>query len=138
MDPDGSGTRSTMTRGDAAAFSPGVARRETVGAFRFDVPGHLDVGGWRPGQAVRHTIGWFDFGRQDEAGFEAESGFESGGLNADAPLSESADLLRKLAAALQAPLTALDLPGGVLEWPAPLLPYQREGVLTLLERRELL
>lgn len=127
-----------MTRADSSAFSPGVARRETVGAFRFDVPGHLEVGAWKPGQAVRHTIGWFDFGRQDESGLEGEGGFEGGGLNAEAPMSEAADLLRRLAAALQAPLTTLDLPGGVLEWPAPLLPYQREGVLTLLERRELL
>jgi SNF2 family DNA or RNA helicase len=103
-----------------------------------EAPRALEVGAWKLSQAVRHTIGWFDFGRPEESGLEGEAAFEGGGLNADAPVSEAADLLRRLAAALQAPLTALDLPGGVLEWPAPLLPYQREGVLTLLERRELL
>lgn len=48
------------------------------------------------------------------------------------------DLDERLSAILQPPLEGLVAPGGVLEWPNALLPYQIEGVRTLLERHELL
>lgn len=48
------------------------------------------------------------------------------------------DFERRLAAILQPPLHALLAPSGVLDWPAPLLSYQLDGVQALLERRELL
>ncbi len=117
-------------------FNLGVAKREKVGAFRQGVTGYLDIGGWDLGRAIRHTVGWFDYDTLDDpalAGGEATEGD-----TASAPLSEAADLMRRLAAALQPPLTNLVTPDGVLEWPAPLLPYQREGVLALLSRRALL
>ena len=117
-------------------FSMGVAKREKVGAFRQSVPAYIEVGDWKLGRAVRHTVGWFDYDTLDDplsAGGEATAG-----EGAPAPLSDAADLMRRLAAALQPPLTVLTTPDGVLEWPAPLLPYQREGVLALLARRALL
>jgi SNF2 family DNA or RNA helicase len=118
-------------------FSIGIAKREPVGAFRSGVPAYMEVGAWNLGRAVRHTVGWFDYDTLDDplmAGGEAAGE----GVGGEAPLSEAADLMRRLAAALQPPVTALATPDGVLEWPSPLLPYQREGVLALLSRRALL
>jgi SNF2 family DNA or RNA helicase len=89
------------------------------------------------GRALRHTIGWFDY---DSLNNPLEDGDGAGGEGAEtqAPLSAAADMMRRLAAALQAPLTTIATPNGLLEWPAPLLPYQREGILALLSRRALL
>lgn len=116
----------------------GRPRREPVGALRLGTPASTDAHGWEPGRAIRHTIGWFDYDALNDPAemLVGEGGAE--GAGAQAPLSEAADLLRKLAAALQAPLAALSPSAGVLQWPAPLLPYQREGVMALLSRRALL
>lgn len=48
------------------------------------------------------------------------------------------NLVERLSAVLQPPAEAIFAATGTLDWPAPLLPYQREGVRALLERRELL
>ena len=117
-------------------FSLGVVKREKVGAFRQGVSGCLEVGAWDLGRAIRHTVGWFDYDTLDDPTLAGGETAEGDGTQA--PLSDAADLMRRLAAALQPPLTALVTPDGVLEWPAPLLPYQREGVLALLSRRALL
>ena len=117
-------------------FSVGVVKREKVGAFRSSVPLYLDVGDWKLDRAIRHTVGWFDYDTLDDPALIGGEATE--GEGSQASLSEAADLMRRLAAALQPPLTALTTPDGVLEWPAPLLPYQREGVMALLTRRALL
>lgn len=48
------------------------------------------------------------------------------------------DLIYRLAAKLQPPISMLHYSEGVLVWPAPLLPYQRDGVGMLISRAELL
>lgn len=117
-------------------LSAGIPRREPVGAFRRGEPQALEAGEWGLGRALRHAIGWFDYGVEDE--FPDAPSAEADGADANAPVSEAAKMLRHLAVVLQPPLIAPDDPENVLEWPAPLLPFQREGVLTLLARRELL
>lgn len=47
-------------------------------------------------------------------------------------------LTARLAALLQPPLAQLVAPSGLLQWHAPLLPYQQQGVQALLENRALL
>lgn len=113
----------------------GAARSEPVGAFRRGEPKTQEAGDWGMGRALRHAIGWFDYGAEDEFSDAPDAGE---GAGADAPVSEAARLLRHLAVVLQAPLLAPDSPENVLEWPAPLLPFQRAGVLALITRRELL
>lgn len=54
------------------------------------------------------------------------------------PSPPQSDIDARLAAILQPPLEELLAPGGVLEWPGTLLPFQTDGVRALLERRELL
>ena len=116
----------------------GVAKRETVGAFRQAIPAHFEVGEWKMGRVMRHTIGWFDFDKLDDPlEGQGENEIEEG-AGGGAPLSELADMMRRLAVALQPPIAEFEGPNGVLEWPAPLLPYQREGVLALMSRRQLL
>jgi SNF2 family DNA or RNA helicase len=103
--------------------------------MRLGVPDRVSVVPWRSPGAVRLSIGWFDDTGsdlpQDEAGGEGADG-------AGAPLADAADLMRRLAVALQPPISLPEIRNGTLEWPAPLLPYQRIGVVTLLERRSLL
>ncbi len=101
----------------------GVAKRETVGAFGLAAPGHYEVGEWKMGRVMRHTIGWFDFDKLDDP-LEEQNKFESEeGAGGQAPLGELADMMRRLAVALQPPIAEFEGPNGVLEWPAPLLPY---------------
>ncbi|MCX6360399.1 MAG: SNF2-related protein [Armatimonadetes bacterium] len=58
---------------------------------------------------------------------------------APGPVSAQTDaLIARLVAVLQPPLEQLVAPGGVLQWHAPLLPYQQQGVQALLERPALL
>jgi SNF2 family DNA or RNA helicase len=118
-------------------LNAGVAKREKVGIFRLGSPGYLESPGWEMDRALRHTIGWFDFSELNDPADEMGDA-EGEGFGAQAPLSEAADLLRRLAAALQCPVTSLATPNRILEWPAPLLPYQREGVMALLARQSLL
>ncbi|MGO8671663.1 MAG: DEAD/DEAH box helicase [Capsulimonadaceae bacterium] len=90
-----------------------------------------DVPQWAPGRAVRHDVGWFDYESPDTPREVAEGGTEGASAT-----QTTARLLRDLAVILQPPLV---LPGdGALEWPSPLLPYQREGVMALVSRPALL
>lgn len=106
--------------------------------FRQGAPGFIDPGGWSISRAVRHPIGWFDYDALNDPLEDLEEGEGGEAPEGQAPLSELADLMRRLAVALQPPVTDLSTSDGVLEWPAPLLPFQREGVLTLLARKSLL
>jgi SNF2 family DNA or RNA helicase len=54
------------------------------------------------------------------------------------PRKHELSLVERLLLVLQPPLDLLLEPAGPLEWPAPLYPYQREGVATLVERDALL
>lgn len=93
------------------------------------------VGQWQPERAVSHTVGWFDYSAENAPPGEELSGDFAGTLSAPAA---NRDLMRRLAVVLAPPVTAIATPAGVLQWPAPLLPYQREGVMALLARRALL
>ena len=114
----------------------GVAKRVSATSPQLATPAFYEPGDWMMGRAIRHTIGWFDYDQPDDDK-EQEFGEGAGG-NSQAPLSDAADLMRRLAAALQPPITSLLTPNGLLEWAMPLLPYQRDGVLALMSRRALL
>jgi SNF2 family DNA or RNA helicase len=108
-----------------ARLLPGVAQTADAPRPRLD-------------RAERYTIGWFDFDAVPPEPDDEEGAGGGGAEREPGPLSPEADLLRRLAALLQPPPTSLYTPNGFLEWPSPLLPYQREGVAALLARRELL
>jgi SNF2 family DNA or RNA helicase len=114
----------------------------TVGRHAFPqlrpgVPKSNVLSRWSLGAAERHTIGWFDL--EAHGGEQDQNEDENDGDGATAaPLSPMADLMRRLAAILQPPPTSLYTPNGFLEWPAPLLPYQREGVAALVGRTRVL
>ncbi len=114
-----------------------TAKREPVGAFQLGTAETIETERWQMGRALRYTIGWFDYDALNDPLPEI-GGETMGDALGTAPLSDAADLSRRLAAALQPPLHSLETPNGTLEWVAPLLPYQREGVLTLLSRRAVL
>jgi len=59
-------------------------------------------------------------------------------ISTSANVDRSDPTAEVLAALLQPPLELLLPPGRVLDWPAPLLPYQQDGVRALLERERLL
>ena len=116
------------------AFHVGRARTVAIEGFRVRKPVSFDSDRWRMGQAVRLDIGWFDFDAvdhipvtspTDQAG---ESGVAAG---------DPTELARKLAALLQPPLGD-SAASEVLEWPAPLHPFQRDGALALVEHPSLL
>ena len=89
--------------------------------------------------ATSHRIGWFDLASREQMTLQGpQQSYPP--LTPSDPMDNDAALEfeRRLAAILQPPLQALLAPSGVLDWPAPLLPFQREGVQALLERRELL
>jgi len=56
----------------------------------------------------------------------------------DAESQAKDDLPQRLWALLQPPLAALVSPGGMLDWPAPIKPFQKDGIAVLVERREVL
>jgi HJR/Mrr/RecB family endonuclease len=124
-----------------APWQPETARSQPVETYTPASPVRENVEGWQFARADSHTIGWFDLDRYLEIRARLrEEGSEYGASPASspAPPSPEEDFIRRLAAALQPPLSALCAPHGVLDWPAPLLPYQREGIGALLSRRELL
>ncbi len=119
-------------------LSIGAAKREPIRLFTQSKAETVEVEQWRMGRSLRHTIGWFDYNAQDDLLPEIE-GDAFGEANGNAaPLSDAADLARRLSVVLQPPLTLRETPNGTLEWFAPLLPYQREGVLALISRPALL
>ena len=115
------------------------ARSQSVAMPLPGLPALGDAAGLEIGAARSYPIGWFDLNNI----WDAVPAFREVEEN-DAPpssaraLSPEDDFLRRLAARLQPPLSRLTAPNGVLEWPAPLLPYQQEGIAALLSRRELL
>ena len=116
----------------------GAAGSKVFARLRPGVPAAAEVPRQRLNVAERHTIGWFDLdATPPEPGEDDETG-EGGAGGEPVPLSPEAELQRRLAAMLQPPPTSLYTPNGFLEWPSPLLPYQREGVAALLSRKELL
>ena len=128
-DPAGSGS---------PPIAANAAGRRTFARLRPGVPATADAPRRQMNQAARYTIGWFDLDAAPPETGEEEDGAGGGGGSEPVPLSPEADLLRRLAAMLQAPPTSLYTPNGFLTWPSPLLPYQREGVAALLSRREVL
>lgn len=56
----------------------------------------------------------------------------------DPEVSAERTLLRRLRTVLQPPSRLLWEPGGILDWRAPLLPYQQVGLAALVHRQELL
>lgn len=82
--------------------------------------------------STSHDIGWFE--AWDSPGSTRDGGAGAGGAEPWKP----DDLLLRLAIALQAPPRLFTDDGGPLRWHAPLAPYQRDGVETLLTHREVL
>ncbi len=129
---------SEQDSGGVQVGNAGTAGRKTFARLRPGVPGVEEVPRQRLNVAERHTIGWFDLEATPPEPGEDEDAGEGGAGGEPVPLSPEAELQRRLAAMLQPPPTSLYTPNGFLEWPSPLLPYQREGVAALLSRRELL
>lgn len=127
-----------MRLSSAMQLNLGVAKRVVAAPFQIEKAERVETGAWESGRALRYTIGWFDYSATDAPAPEIE-GEQGAGAGNDAPLSEFADLMRRLAVVLQPPIETMEsLSGTTLEWSAPLFPYQREGVKTLLARRALL
>ncbi|HEY3330669.1 MAG TPA: DEAD/DEAH box helicase [Capsulimonadaceae bacterium] len=112
-----------------------VAMREAVGAYRFGEPAATIPETWRFGDPTRYPIGWFDYDASPPPAGDMGDGEDTSDTD---QLGLQPNLMRTLAAVLQAPLCALTGVDNVLEWPAPLLPFQRQGVVTLLDRQALL
>lgn len=114
-------------------------RSLSVSALQHGEPARAAVAPLVPGEAISHLLGRFEL-----SGFDAPSAppddvrRSSRTPEPSVAPSEEEMLARRLAALLQPPLEALCAPQGVLDWPAPLLPYQREGIAALLSRHELL
>ncbi len=104
------------------------------------IPAIGDSAGLEMAAARAYPIGWFDLQNiWDEIPAFPDAENEGESTSAPSrPLSPEDEFLRRLAARLQPPLSHLTAPNGVLEWPAPLLPYQQDGIAALLSRRELL
>ncbi len=121
-------------------FRVGLARVRPAGQLLPGLPAIGDSAGLEMAAARAYPIGWFDLQNMwDEIPAFREGELEDDPIPSPArPLSSEDDFLRRLAARLQPPLSHLTAPNGVLEWPAPLLPYQQDGIAALLSRRELL
>ena len=124
----------------AGALGYAEPRREPIEKWRTNLPIARDVNERMAGQAVSFTIGSFDLSAFGGA-FEAPQALGASDSYGDSTLKDGMprnDLLLRLAAVLQPPLASFVAPNGVLEWPAPLLNYQRDGIAALLARPELL
>ncbi len=88
--------------------------------------------------AASHRIGWFDLASGERILLRRPGQGDLVETLSDTRDDSAFEFERRLAAILQPPLQALLAPSGVLDWPAPLLPFQQDGVKALLERRELL
>jgi len=84
--------------------------------------------------STSHDIGWFE---ACDSPRSKPSGFTTGGTAGGEPWRPD-DILLRLAIVLQAPPRLFTDDGGPLRWPAPLPPYQCEGIEALLNRREVL
>lgn len=106
-------------------------------------PVTLDPGTWVSGQASSYILGWFDLSFRESPSLgppflvgNERSSRPSG--RAHEATQQADSTARVLAAALQPPLDMMLSTVGVLDWPYPLLEYQKLGVAALLERRRLL
>ncbi|HLJ53432.1 MAG TPA: DEAD/DEAH box helicase [Chthonomonadaceae bacterium] len=115
-----------------------AARRRSFARLAATAPATVAPARRTIGHAVRHPIGWFDFDAPPVEGNDEDELEGATGASESAPLSPEADLLRRLAAILQPPPTSLYAPNGFVQWPSPLLAYQRVGVVALLANRALL
>ena len=84
--------------------------------------------------STSHDIGWFEAWDSPASGRGASG---DGGTGSVEPWKPD-DVLLRLAIALQAPPRLFTDDGGPLRWHAPLAPYQRDGIETLLTHREVL
>ena len=127
-------------RVEMESFRTGRARVRQAEQPLPGVPTIGDSAGLDMAAARAYPIGWFDLQNiWDE--IPAFPDAEAEGESTSAPvrlLSPEDEFLRRLAARLQPPLSHLTAPNGVLEWPAPLLPYQQDGIAALLSCRDLL
>jgi len=104
----------------------------------------MTINAAQSGAATSVEIGWFDLLRSSTlAGPDPADPGSAGSrsrrhASSDAAPQTTDGTLERLAAILQPPPEALFTRTGVLDWPAPVLPYQRDGISALLERRELL
>jgi len=112
----------------------GPARSFSLPAFGQTAASTSDAGQWTLDRAIRHDIGWFDY---DSADFANHGASTEGGEGVNGVLPK-ARLLRDLAVILQPPIAIPGDGANTLEWPHPLLPYQREGVMALISRPSLL
>jgi len=80
----------------------------------------------------------YDLSRLTRLGFPPGLGSEDSSEASDKPNLPPDDFLARLTLLLQPPVAQLVAPAGVLEWPFPLLPYQKAGVAALLSRPALL
>ena len=130
-----------VSTAQVGAWKSAASARLPLWAFQIQQARHQNVSERLSSNAISYTIGSFDLSEFGGAFAMPEmtetEGQENSGSNSRIP-NERNDLLLRLAAALQPPLAAFYAPNGVLEWPAPLLPYQCEGVAALLSRNELL
>jgi len=85
------------------------------------------------GEATR-----YDLSRLTRLGFPPSLGDKDSPEASDTPKLPPDDFLARLTLLLQPPIAQLVAPAGVLEWPSPLLPYQKAGVAALLSRPALL
>jgi superfamily II DNA or RNA helicase len=120
-------------------FTLDAAHSAPTGTFQPAIPTHEEIEGWSLREPTGYPIGWFDLAALERALRTQNEGEGEETVAPDRkPLSEADHFIRRLAAALQPPIAALCAPHGVLDWPAPLLGYQREGIAALLSRRALL
>src|SRR5579871_4398035 len=117
---------------------PGTPRTHPAESLVLDAPESVPVEGCVPGQAVRYEVGWYDLSGFREPAPLWRSASEEPAETERLPRPAINDTVLRLAAVLQPPLARLIAPNGVLEWPAPLLKYQREGIAALLKRNEIL
>lgn len=117
-------------------FQPRIPQMMTAEVFTLDTPERQEAASLTLGEAISYEIGWYDL-----SGVPPPRGlWETENTSPSDPLPHPVvnELALRLAAVLQPPLAYLFAPSGVLDWPAPLLPYQQEGISALLQRSELL
>lgn len=126
---------------DPTRFTAASPRRLRIDSLCLGEPQKVLLSFPVPSPATSHLLGWFDRSAgESRPKTPAHQQTPSRSLPSSASASPSKEdlLTRRLAAVLQPPLEMLCMQHGVLDWPAPLLPYQQEGIAALISRNELL